>query len=77
MTQATQAIIAKLNTLSDNERSEVFSELLNRYCVACGARGDWKDDPCPCEPGEPHVEEPDPQLWLVYYRSDNCDKAAE
>jgi hypothetical protein len=67
--------ISHMDTLSNSQRERVLSALINRYCVCCGAKGDWTEKTCDCEPDAPIVEEEDPQLWLNYsIRS--CSKAA-
>lgn len=73
MDNKVRQFISHMDTLSDTEREKVMSALLNGYCVACGAKGDWSKETCLCEP-HVHREKESPQLWLTYY---TCDKAAE
>lgn len=51
----TQELIMRLNQMSAAERSAAFSQILNRFCVGCGCSGDFSQNPCDCEPGNPQA----------------------
>lgn len=48
MNQETQDIIAKLAQLSKQDREVALSAILNRFCVRCGAAGDFRETFCDC-----------------------------
>ena len=45
-----QNIIAQLSTLSQGDREEALGEILNHFCVGCGAEGDFLNTTCDCPP---------------------------
>jgi len=46
-------IIAKLSQLTQGEREVALSSILDRFCVRCGAAGDFRETFCDCPD---HVE---------------------
>jgi len=45
-----EQIIAQLRTLSQEDREEALGEILNHFCVGCGAEGDFVNTTCDCPP---------------------------
>lgn len=74
--ETVRQFISRMDTLSNAQRERVLAALINRYCVCCGAKGDWTEQTCDCEPDAPIVEEESPQLWLNYNVNNSAKKAA-
>lgn len=58
MNDTTRDIIAKLDQLTQEDREVALSAILDRFCVRCGAAGDFRETFCGCPDHVEHTSSP-------------------